>query len=81
MAQSRARRSLAARLGMRLVSGRADAEAAALMAGGADQRVEDIEDVLRRSGADVSALVRLAEADAFRLVRRRQSRGRPKGGP
>lgn len=64
----------AVRLGFRLVLGMKDVEAAALVSGRADVPFEDPEDVWRRSGAHVSTLVRLAEADAFqpsmRLARR-----------
>jgi error-prone DNA polymerase len=56
----------AVRLGMRMVRGLSNAEAAALLAGRADMPFATIEDVWRRSGAQVGSLVRLAEADAFR---------------
>ena len=53
------------RLGMRLVSGLANAEAAALLAGRAEVPFADVDDAWRRGGSKVSALVRLAQADAF----------------
>jgi error-prone DNA polymerase len=56
----------AVRLGMRMVRGLSNAEAAALLAGRADMPFATIEDVWRRGGAQVGSLVRLAEADAFR---------------
>jgi error-prone DNA polymerase len=64
----------AVRLGFRLVLGLKDTEAAVLVSGRADVPFENVEDVWRRSGVQVSSLVRLAEADAFqpsmRLARR-----------
>jgi error-prone DNA polymerase len=54
------------RLGMRMVRGLANEQAAILLAGRMRQPFVDVEDVWRRGGAQVSALVRLAEADAFR---------------
>jgi error-prone DNA polymerase len=53
------------RLGMRLVSGLANAEAAALLAGRAEVPFADVDEAWRRGGSKVSALVRLAQADAF----------------
>jgi error-prone DNA polymerase len=55
----------AVRLGFRLVSGFRDAEAAALVSSRNCQVFTDVEDAWRRSGVQVSSLVRLAEADAF----------------
>jgi error-prone DNA polymerase len=55
----------AVRLGMRMVRGLANAEAATLLAGRAGVPFETVEDVWRRGGAQVGSLVRLAEADAF----------------
>jgi error-prone DNA polymerase len=51
---------------MRLVRGLANEQAAVLLAGRANQPFVDVEDAWRRGGAQVSSLVRLAEADAFR---------------
>jgi error-prone DNA polymerase len=56
---------LAVRLGFRLVSGIRDTEAAALVSGRNIQAFADVEDAWRRSGVQVSSLVKLAEADAF----------------
>jgi len=56
---------LAVRLGFRLVHGFRDTEAAALVSGRNNQPFADVEDAWRRSGVQVSSLVRLAEADAF----------------
>ena len=56
----------AVRLGMRLVRGLANDQTATLLAGRAGQPFVDVEDVWRRGGAQVSALVRLAQADAFK---------------
>ena len=56
----------ARRLGMRMVRGFANEQAAILLAGRADRPFAVVEDVRRRGGAKVSSLVRLAEADAFR---------------
>jgi error-prone DNA polymerase len=56
----------AVRLGLRMVRGLANEEAAALCMGRADRPFAAIEDVWRRGGAQVGSLVRLAEADAFR---------------
>jgi error-prone DNA polymerase len=55
----------AVRLGMRLVRQLANEQAATLIAGRAETPFASVEDVWRRGGAQVSALVRLAEADAF----------------
>ncbi len=55
----------AVRLGLRMVRGLANTEAAALCVGRADTPFATVEDVWRRGGALVGSLVRLAEADAF----------------
>ncbi|MBA3833742.1 MAG: error-prone DNA polymerase [Chthoniobacterales bacterium] len=56
---------LAVRLGMRLVAGLHNEEAAALIAGRAELPFGTVEEVWRRSGAHTHSLVHLAEADAF----------------
>ena len=56
----------AVRLGMRMVRSLANDDAAAIVTARADRPFADIDDIWRRSGAKVSALARLAEADAFR---------------
>ncbi len=56
----------AVRLGMRMVRGLANEQAGMLLVGRADRPFANIEDVWRRGGAQVSCLMRLAEADAFR---------------
>ena len=56
----------AVRLGMRMVHGLANADAAHLIAGRADTPFTGIDDVWRRSKAPIASLVRLAEADTFR---------------
>ena len=58
--------SFAVRLGFRMVRGLGNTEAAALCVGRADRPFATVEDLWRRSGAQVGSLVRLAEADAFR---------------
>lgn len=57
--------TLAVRLGLRMVRGLANAEAARLLAGRADRPFQSVDDAWRRSEAPVSSLVQLAEADAF----------------
>jgi error-prone DNA polymerase len=57
---------LAVRLGFRQVAGLKNEDGAAMAAARADQPFTDVNDVWRRSGVQVSSLVRLAEADAFR---------------
>ncbi len=57
---------LAVRLGLRMVKGLREAEAAKIIMARADQPYASPEEVTRRSGSPVSALERLAEADAFR---------------
>ncbi len=59
--------AFAVRLGLRMVTGLANSDGAALVAG-RDRPYADIDDVWRRSDAKVSALVRLAEADGFRAA-------------
>ena len=56
---------LAVRLGLRLTKGLREDEAAKIVVARADQLYASIEGLARRSGASVSALERLAEADAF----------------
>ncbi|MGK6313670.1 error-prone DNA polymerase [Neorhizobium sp. DT-125] len=54
------------RLGLRMVRGLANAHAAAIVAGRADQPFASVDDLWRRAGVPQAALVQLAEADAFR---------------
>src|SRR3984893_12645181 len=56
----------AVRLGLRMVRGLANAEAAALIAVRVDQPYASIDDLWRRAGVAAAALVQLGEADAFR---------------
>ncbi len=56
----------AVRLGLRMVHGLANADAAALVAARADEPFASIDDLWRRAGVPAAALVQLAEADAFR---------------
>ncbi|MBB3890573.1 error-prone DNA polymerase [Phenylobacterium haematophilum] len=56
----------AVRLGMRMARSLANDDAAAIITARGERRFADVDDLWRRSGAKVSALVRLAEADAFR---------------
>ena len=56
----------AVRLGLRMVKGLRETEAAKIIVARADQPYASIEEVARRSGAPVSTLQCLAEADAFR---------------
>jgi error-prone DNA polymerase len=56
----------AVRLGFRLVAGLKNDEGAKLAAARGQTAFVDVEDAWRRSGVQVSSLVRLAEADAFR---------------
>ena len=64
----------AVRLGLRMVRGLHNTDAAAILTARTDRPFADVDDVWRRSDAKVSALERLAEADAFsaglRLARR-----------
>ncbi|MDK4717637.1 error-prone DNA polymerase [Rhizobium sp. CNPSo 4039] len=55
----------AVRLGMRMVHGLAQIDAARIIAARADQSFESVDDLWRRSGVPAAALVELAEADAF----------------
>ncbi len=56
---------LAVRLGLRLAKGLREEEAAKIVVARAEQPYASVEELARRSGASVSALERLAEADAF----------------
>jgi error-prone DNA polymerase len=56
----------AVRLGTRMVKGLANADAETIIAARADQEFRSIDDLWRRAGAPSTALVQLAEADAFR---------------
>ncbi len=56
---------LAVRLGLRLTKGLREEEAVKIVVARADQPYASVEELARRSGASVSALERLAEADAF----------------
>jgi len=56
----------AVRLGMRMVHGLANADAARFLAARADQPFAGIDDLWRRARVPIASLVRLAEADAFR---------------
>ena len=55
----------AVRLGMRMVRGLANADAAMVLAGRADLAFASVDDLWRRSEAPVASLVELAKADAF----------------
>ena len=56
----------AVRLGLRMVRGLANADAAAIVAARADQPFVSVDDLWRRAGVPAAALVQLAEADVFR---------------
>ncbi|HVG82741.1 MAG TPA: error-prone DNA polymerase, partial [Methylomirabilota bacterium] len=56
----------AVRLGLRMVRGLANAHAAAIVAARADKAFAAVDDLWRRASVPQAALVRLAEADAFR---------------
>ena len=56
----------AVRLGMRMVRGLANADAAKLLAARADEPFAGIDDLWRRAAVPIASLVRLADADAFR---------------
>lgn len=56
----------AVRLGLRMVKGLANAHGAAIVAARADQPFASTDDLWRRAGVPSTALVQLAEADAFR---------------
>lgn len=56
----------AVRLGMRMVRGLKEADAARIVAARADEPFTSVEELWRRAGVGAGALNRLAEADAFR---------------
>jgi error-prone DNA polymerase len=56
----------AVRLGLRMVKGLGNAEAARLLSCRGDQLFRSVDDLWRRAGIPSAALVELAEADAFR---------------
>ena len=56
----------AVRLGLRMVKGLANANAAAIVGARADTPFASIDDLWRRAGVPVIALVQIAEADGFR---------------
>ncbi len=58
--------SFAVRLGLRMVKGLANADAAAIVAARADETFSSIDDLWRRAGVPAASLVQLAQADAFR---------------
>jgi error-prone DNA polymerase len=60
----------AVRLGMRMVRGVANADAAKIVAARADERFASVDDLWRRAGVPSASLVQLAEADAFRPTAR-----------
>ncbi|GES53572.1 error-prone DNA polymerase 3 [Rhizobium sp. NBRC 114257] len=55
----------AVRVGLRMVHGLAQVDAARIIAARADQAFSSVDDLWRRSGVPAAALVELAEADAF----------------
>ncbi|PJR92461.1 error-prone DNA polymerase [Ochrobactrum sp. 695/2009] len=55
----------AVRLGMRMVKGLSTGDAARIVAARADEAFDSADDLWRRSGVPTSALVKLAQADAF----------------
>ena len=55
----------AVRLGLRMVRGLSNAHAAAIIAARADTGFANIDDLWRRAGVPVAALVQIAEADGF----------------
>ena len=57
--------SFAVRLGLRMVRGLANADAAKIIAARAARAFQNVEELWRRAGVPVSSLKRLAEADAF----------------
>ena len=63
---TRRRDRFAVRLGLRMVRGLANADAAAIVAARADQPFASIDDLWRRAGVPSASLVQIAEADAFR---------------
>ncbi|CCV16427.1 error-prone DNA polymerase [Mesorhizobium sp. STM 4661] len=56
----------AVRLGLRLVKGLANADAAAIVSARTDDPFASIDDLWQRAGVPAASLVQLAEADAFR---------------
>ncbi|RWQ81916.1 MAG: error-prone DNA polymerase [Mesorhizobium sp.] len=56
----------AVRLGLRMVKGLANVDAAAIVAARADEPFASIDDLWHRAGVPAASLVQLAEADAFR---------------
>jgi error-prone DNA polymerase len=56
----------AVRLGLRMVRGLANADAARILAARADQPFVSVDDLWRRAGVPSAVLVELADADAFR---------------
>ncbi|ESY22242.1 MULTISPECIES: error-prone DNA polymerase [unclassified Mesorhizobium] len=56
----------AVRLGLRMVKGLANVDAAAIVAARADEPFASIDDLWHRAGVPSASLVQLAEADAFR---------------
>jgi len=56
----------AVRLGLRVVRGLANADAAAIVAARAGEPYVSVDDLWRRAGVPSTSLVRIAEADAFR---------------
>jgi error-prone DNA polymerase len=58
--------SFAVRLGLRMVKGLANADAARIVAVRADRSFASVDDLWRRAGVPAASLVELAEADAFR---------------
>ncbi len=56
----------AVRLGLRVVKGLANNDAAAIVAARADESFSSVDDVWQRAGVPAASLVQLAEADAFR---------------
>src|ERR1700726_2568204 len=56
----------AVRLGLHMVRGLANADAAAIVAARADQPFASVDDLWRRAGVPSASLVQIAEADAFR---------------
>ncbi|NBW12413.1 MAG: DNA polymerase III subunit alpha [Caulobacteraceae bacterium] len=56
----------AVRLGLRLIRGLANGDAARLVGARADRPFVSVDDLWRRTGAPASSLVRIAEADGFR---------------
>ncbi|QYC11485.1 error-prone DNA polymerase [Brevundimonas nasdae] len=57
---------LAVRLGLRMVRGLSNADAARILAARETRPFTTVDDLWRRAGAQIASLVKLAEADAFR---------------